>query len=175
MSKKVISIGLNTKDINRAIKEIEQYKLELRKKLEECRKRVAEAIASTAQSNFNSAGINDLPQGGIQRTADVTVRVDEQGTMTVIVADGEDAVWCEFGAGVYHNGAVGSSPNPYGTDLGLTIGSYGKGYGKSKAWGYYDEGDNLVITRGTPATMPMYSAVQAVTKQAIEIAREVFG
>ena len=174
MSKKVISIGLSTRDINRAIKEIEQYKTELKDKLEECRRRIADAIASDAQNNFNNAGVNDLPQGGM-RSASVTVRVDEKGSMSVIVADGEDAVWCEFGAGVYHNGAVGSSPNPYGADLGLTIGSYGKGYGKAKAWGYYDENGALVITRGTPASMPMYSAVQSVIKHAIEIAREVFG
>ena len=39
----------------------------------------------------------------------------------------------EFGSGVYHNGSVGTSPNPYGDDLGLTIGSYGKGHGKQTA------------------------------------------
>ena len=39
--------------------------------------------------------------------------------------------------------------------------------------GYYEDGE-LIITRGTPASMPMYNAVQEVTKKAIEIAREVF-
>ena len=173
MSKKVISIGLNSKDINRAIKEIEQYKVELRKKLEECRKRIAEAIASTAQSNFNSAGINDLPQGGIQRTADVTVRVDEQGTMTVIVADGEDAVWCEFGAGVYHNGAPGSSPHPKGSELGFTIGGYGIGMGKRQTWGFYEDGE-LHLTHGTPALMPMYNSLKTVCEEITKIAREIW-
>ena len=111
---------------------------------------------------------------GSTRKPQVNVSVDERGDITVVVADGEDAVWCEFGAGVYHNGSVGSSPNPYGSELGFTIGSYGKGYGKANAWGYYDENHNLVITRGTPASMPMYKAVQSVTAKAIEIAREVF-
>lgn len=174
MGKKVIKCGLNARDINRAIKEIERYKQDLRNKLEECRRRLADAIASDAQTNFNSAGVDDIVHGGTH-SADVTVRVDERGTMSVIVADGEDAVWCEFGSGVYHNGSVGSSPNPYGNELGLTIGSYGKGHGKQTAWGYYDENHFLIITRGTPASMPMYNAVQAVTKHAIEIAREVFG
>lgn len=92
----------------------------------------------------------------------------------MIVADGEDAVWCEFDAGVYHNGAAGSSPNPYGPELGLTIGSYGKGHGKRSAWGYYDENGELVITRGAPASMPMYRAARDVTVRAVQIAREVF-
>ena len=100
--------------------------------------------------------------------------VSERGDISVIVADGEDAVWVEFGAGVYHNGSAGSSPNPYGAQLGFTIGSYGKGYGKANAWGYYDENNNLVLTRGTPASMPMYRAAQAVAKQSLKIAREVF-
>ena len=82
---------------------------------------------------------------------------------------------CKFGAGVYHNGSVGSSPNPFGNDLGFTIGSYGKGYGKKQAWGYYDENGDLVITRGTPASMPLYNAAQEVMRKAVEIAKEVFG
>ena len=44
---------------------------------------------------------------------------------------------------------------------------------ENSGWGYYEDGE-LVITRGTPASMPMYNAVQKVTKRAIEIAREVF-
>lgn len=174
MAKKVIKIGLNARDINRAIKEIERYKQHLRDKLDECRRRLADEIALDAQTNFNSSGVNDIVHGSM-RKAEVSVRVDERGTMSVIVADGEDAVWCEFGAGVYHNGSAGSSPNPYGNDLGLTIGSYGKGKGKQTAWGYYDENNALVITRGTPASMPMYNAAQSVANKAIEIAREVFG
>lgn len=172
MSKK-ITIGLNTKDINRAIREIKKYKQELQVKVEECRKRIAEALAQEVESNFNSAVVDDTIRGGT-RQAEVVVSVDDRGTMTVVVADGEDAVFCEFGAGVYHNGSVGSSPNPYGSNLGLTIGSYGKGKGKQTAWGYYDENDELVITRGTPASMPMYHAIQTITQKAIEIVKEVF-
>jgi hypothetical protein len=79
----------------------------------------------------------------------------------------------EFGAGVYHNGSVGSSPHPKGVELGYTIGSYGKGYGKGRAWGYYDNGE-LRITRGTPAKMPMYTATQSIINKAVSIAREVW-
>jgi hypothetical protein len=170
---KHIKIGLSTKGINRAIREINKYKTELQSKTEECRKRIAEALKQEIERNFNSAVVDDTIRGGT-RQADVVVKVDDRGTMTVIVAEGEDAVFCEFGAGVYHNGSVGSSPHPYGNELGLTIGSYGKGKGKQQAWGYYDENHELVITRGTPASMPMYHAIQTITVISIEIAREVF-
>lgn len=172
MGKKVIKFSLSDNDIDKAIDELKLYKQELQKKIDTYHKRIAEEIAKIASLNFSSAGVEDKVRGGM-RKPDVTVDVQARGNILVVVADGEDAVWCEFGAGVYHNGAAGSSPNPYGNDLGFTIGNYGKGYGKKTAWGYYEDGE-LVITRGTPASMPMYNAVQDVMKRAIEIAREVF-
>ena len=174
MGKKVIKFSLNPTDIETAIRELESYKIEFQKKVDTYRQRVAKEMAAIASLNFGSAVMDDRIRGG-PRKPNVTVKVDERGSISVVVADGEDAVWCEFGAGVYHNGAVGSSPNPYGKGLGFTIGTYGYGFGSRKAWGYYDEGGELVITRGTPASMPMYNAVQEVTKRAIEISREVFG
>ena len=173
MSKKVIQFSLDEKDIDRAIKELEAYKREFLAKVDAYRKRMANEIASIASLNFGSATINHLTDG-TSRKPDVSVSVSDNGNVAVVVAQGEDAVWAEFGAGVYYNGSVGSSPHPQGNELGFTIGSYGKGYGKANAWGYYEDGQ-LIITRGTPASMPLYNAVQEVMKKAIEIAREVFG
>lgn len=172
MSKKVISFSLNSKDIDRAIKDLALYKQEFVNKVDVYRRRIADEIATNASLNFGSATMNHTVKGTTQKP-NVQVSVSELGAIAVVVASGEDAVWCEFGAGVYYNGSVGSSPNPYGSDLGFTIGSYGKGYGKANAWGYYEDGQ-LVITRGTPASMPMYNAAQEVMRKAIEIAREVW-
>lgn len=174
MGKTVISFGLNSKDINRAIKEIKQYKREVEQKLDIYRERLADEITKEAQTIFNSSTVDDVVKGGSSHKADVDVSFSSSGNITVIVAIGEDAVWCEFGSGVYHNGSAGSSPNPYGADLGFTIGSYGLGRGKQSAWGYYDESKQLVITRGTPATMPMFNAAKIVASKAISIAREVW-
>ena len=174
MSKKTIRFGLGVTDINRAIREVNKFKQDFRNKVDTYRKRIAEELAVQASLNFGNAVVDDVIHGSPRRP-DVAVTVSERGSISVVVAEGEDAVWCEFGAGVYHNGSVGSSPNPYGNDLGFTIGSYGKGSGKKQAWGYYDENGDLVITRGTPASMPMYNAVQEVARKSVEIAREVFG
>ena len=176
MGKKVITIGLSTQEINRAVKELEQYKKDFLRKVDLLRKRIAEEIADIAQARFDSSGVDDDIRGGT-RKAEVIVNVSDDGVVSTVIAMGEDAVWCEFGAGVYYNGSVGSSPNPYGSELGLTIGSYGKGHGKQEVWGYYETpGDpsTLVLTHGTQATMPMYNAVQTIVPRVVSIAREVF-
>ena len=174
MSKKKITIGLSEQDIDRAIREMAQYKTEFLQKVELLREKVADRLAVEAQSGFTGAVVDDLIKRG-QKFADVKVSVDNRANLSVVVANGEDAVWVEFGAGVYHNGSPGSSPHPNGAELGFTIGSFDKGNGKREAWGYYDENNELKLTRGTPATMPMHRAVQTVCNDIQNIAREVFG
>lgn len=174
MGKKVIRISLSEKDIDRAIKELEQYKREIIRKTELLRTKIAERIANLAQSGFNGAVVDDLTEeSGGARKAEVQVSIDERENVSVVIAAGEDAVWAEFGAGVYHNGSVGSSPHPKGQELGLTIGGYGKGMGKRQVWGFYEDGE-LKLTHGAPATMPMYNAMKIVCDEIVAIAKEVF-
>lgn len=172
---KTISFTLDVKSINRAIREIEAYKQEIVRKTNELRRRIAERIADDSSSGFASAIVDDLlSNSGGARGADVSVEVSDEGNVTLVIANGEDAVWCEFGAGVYHNGSAGSSPHPKGAELGFTIGSFGKGLGSKKVWGFYEDGE-LKLTHGAPATMPMYSACQRVCEEVATIAKEVFG
>lgn len=173
MAKKVISFGLSSSDIDRAIKELADYKQDILKKTDLLREKVAQRLADEAQKGFNGAVLDDLLKGGT-KFAQVDVSVDNRGSVTVVVANGEDAVWIEFGAGVYHNGSPGSSPHPSGAELGFVIGGFGKGNGKKETWGYYEEGE-LKLTRGTPATMPMSRAITTVCDELSEIAKEVFG
>lgn len=175
MGKKVISFGLNESEIAKAIGEINKYKQEFLRKVNVLREKIAERIADMSQMGFNSSGVDDWLLGGT-RPADVSVSVSDSGDITLVIAKGEDAVWVEFGAGVYHNTSVGDSPNPYGKETGLTIGSFGKN-GEKNVWGFYETpGDptTLQLTHGTAATMPMYNAVQTVVPQIVTIAREVF-
>lgn len=178
MGRKVISFGLSESEIDKAIKELKDYKREFTKKVELFRNKVAEKLAEEAQRGFNGAIVDDVINGS-QKMASVDVSVDPRGDITVVVAIGTDdkrmdAIWVEFGAGVYHNGSVGTSPHPKGGELGMTIGSYGKGNGKKKVWGY-KEGDELKLTHGTPAKMPMASAVTTICNDIESIAKEVFG
>lgn len=173
MAKRKIKFGLSDVEIEKAIEELRDYQREIKRKTEKLRNRIAEEIASSAKDGFGAALVNDLLNGGA-RSASVDVTVEDRGGITIILASGEDAVWAEFGAGVYYNGSPGQSPHPKGQELGLTIGSYGKGMGTRKIWGYYDENGGLALTHGTPASMPMYRAAQTVCSRISEIIREVF-
>lgn len=179
MGKTTISFDLSEESIDRAIKEVKEFKKSFQKKCDELLKRVAKRIAEEAQKGFDNAIVDDLTeQSGSPRKAEVIVRARKHGKSYTVIADGEDAVWVEFGAGVYHNGAVGSSPNPYAgnvtgvPDLPIAIGTFGKN-GRKSTWGFYEDGV-LKITHGTPAKMPMYKAVQTVSSEVVSIAREVF-
>lgn len=174
VAKKKISFTLSARDINRAIKELEQYKKDFLDKMELLRKKVAERLENLAANGFAGAIVDDLTEdsGGV-RYAQVTTSIDERGNVSVVIAQGEDAVWVEFGAGVYHNGSAGSSPHPKGSELGFTIGDYGKSMGKKNTWGFYEDGE-LRLTHGTPAVMPMYNAVKIVCDEIADIAKEVF-
>lgn len=169
---KTISFELSDKGVSEAINAIRAYRVEFEKKCELLGKTIAERISNEALSNFAGAVCDDIVNGGT-RPASVDVSLDLSGEVALIIARGPDAVFCEFGAGVYHNGAAGSSPHPKGAELGMAIGSYGKGFGSRRVWGYYT-GDSLVLTRGTPASMPMYNAFKAVCEEIITIAQEVF-
>ena len=173
MGKTVIKFGLSESEINRAIKEVQQYKQDVQRKTEILRDRIAEEIATNAQSGFTGAIVDDLLKGG-KKYAEVTVDYSVEGNVVVVIANGTDAVWVEFGAGVYHNGSSGTSPHPKGAELGMTIGGYGKGMGKKSTWGFRDADGNLHLTHGTPAIMPMYNSLKIVTEQIADIAKEVF-
>lgn len=173
VGKTKITIELSEQGIDKAIKELADFKRDFLKKVDLLREKVAERLADEAKKDFTWAVVDDLIKGG-QRYAQVDVSVDKRGNITVVVASGEDAVWIEFGAGVYHNGSPGSSPHPNGAELGLTIGSFGKGNGKKETWGFYEDGE-LRLTHGTPARMPMARAVTTVCNEISQIAKEVFG
>lgn len=171
----VITINpFDPSSVDKAVRELRRRSDWIKRKMEELRERVAYFIAKDASAVFNTAVAEDDMREGIV-TGSVQVSVEPGGdNTTLIIADGEDAVFMEFGAGVYYNGAVGSSPNPWGNDLGFTIGSYGKGNGKKEVWAYTGADGQIHLTHGTPASMPLYKAVQSVRQDIVNIAREVF-
>lgn len=173
MSRTVISFVLDETSIDRAIREVRQYRRTLLQKLDLLRERVAERIAWSAAHGF-AVALADDRLGEDAPRSDVRVSVTGDGKVSIVLAEGEDAAFIEFGAGVADNGSAGSSPHPYGAELGLTIGSYGKGNGRKRVWGFYGEDGELHFTRGTPAAMPMYRAAREAAEAVADLAREVF-
>ena len=173
MAKKIISFSLSTKEINRAIKELEQYKQELIRKEKLLLEKLSYVGVKEASIRFTTAmydGVNDS-----------AVDLEQTATGYAVVARGTAVAFIEFGSGVYHNG---SEPYPNPRPEGIVgIGEYGKGKGKRKAWFYQGEpGSNgevqpsgVVKTRGNPAAMPMYYATEEMKRSILQIAKEVFG
>ena len=170
---KKIKCTLGTLDV--AIKELQAYKADIERKSKELAKRVGELIAKEAQQGFNSAIVDDLtPKSGGARLANVSVTVTEKGGMTVVVASGEDSIFAEFGAGVYHGGAIGSSSHPKGQELGFTIGSYpGQTNAHKNIWGFYENGE-LKLTRGAPTSKPLHTSFIKVIDEVPKLAKEIF-
>lgn len=172
---KTISMTLDTASIDAAIAELHKYQTEFQEKVRRLRQMIGERIAWSASRGFSSALVADVVYG-TEPVANVQVTVEHPfNNLTVVLADGADAIFIEFGAGVYNNGAAGSSPHPLGAQMGYLIGEYGKGRGKRKAWAYYDENAEKVVTHGTPAAMPMYRGMQDALRVINELVREVFG
>ena len=165
MRKTVIKCKLDEQDINRAIKELERYKQEFLKK----EKRVIEGLAEIGLREASVRFTTAMYDG----TNDVSVRLDTSNNGYVIVAEGQAVAFIEFGAGVYHNTSE-PYPNPRPNGI-VGIGEYGQGKGKQKAWGYKNENDELVITRGNPAAMPMWYASEEIKNSVMKVVREVFG
>lgn len=165
MKKTLIQCTMDQQDIKRAIKELKAFKERFLNDEKELLRRLAEIGVKEASVRFTTAmydGIND-----------VSVRLDETKNGYVIVAKGKAVAFIEFGAGVYHNtGEPYPNPRPEGV---VGIGEYGKGHGKRKAWGYYGESGEVVITRGNPAAMPMWYASEEMKNSILKIVREVFG
>lgn len=137
--------------------------------------RLAQIGVDVASAGFASAaydGVNDVTVNPPQWMNDNTL---------IVSASGSSITFIEFGAGVYNTGV-----HPLAGELGMTRGGYGKGYGKRRQWGYYDNGGGLtaggkrlsngvVLTKGNDANRSMYNASREMRQQIIGIAREVFG
>lgn len=156
---KTIRISLSDDSIKNGIKEVQRYKRWVLQKEAELRSRLATLGATVASIQFSRAIYNG--------SKDVTVRVDDTGTVAVIYAEGESVAFIEFGAGIKYGYG-----HPQAGEHGMGPGTYpGKGnWDNEKGW-WYGHGQH---SYGNPPAMAMYEAVQKMTEELTRIAREVF-
>ena len=160
MAKTIRINGISEANIDAAVKELRQYAEWVSRKEAELRSRLASLGATVASIQFSRA----IYHG----TNDVSVRVDDTGSVAVIYAEGESVAFIEFGAG-----ATYGYGHPQAGELGMGPGTYPEGKGhwdNPKGW-WYAHGEH---THGNPPAQAMYKAVQAMTEQITTIAREVF-
>lgn len=175
MSKRVIKVQLNEKSIDKAIKELENYKKWLVDKTKEFLKALADEGVQIANANFAKAVYDG--------TNDVTCSVEERGDNKIaVVAVGGATLFIEFGTGVRY-----PDTHPEAGKHGMVRGEYGHKLGKmAKGWRYQgDPGSNgevitegkhvgEVHTYGNPANMCMYMTVRELEEKFEEIARRVY-
>lgn len=179
MAKQIITLGLSQKSVEKALKQLRQYKQWLRNKTTELVKALAEIGIPVIETNvadasytFDSKGI----RSGSNTEHYTYVKLNNFGSYSQanLVVEGEEILFIEFGAGVYYNGEAGTSPHPKGQEFGYTIGSYGQGNGKNDSWVYYADSGEWVRSYGTEATMPVYKASVKIMQNIRKIAKEVF-
>ena len=165
MGKKVIEMSLSSDSIQNAINKMKAFHNSLDVKVNKLLKELGNIGVREASVRFTTAmydGVNDS-----------SVTLDTISNGYCIRAEGRAVAFIEFGAGVYHNPGE-PYPNPRPKDI-VRIGEYGKGYGKRQAWGFRNEDGELIVTRGTPAAMPLWYASEEMRNSVLKIFKEVFG
>lgn len=179
---RTIEVTLDPATIARALSDLAAYQREVEARVQKFQRKMAELIAELSQRGYNTATGNvvvprsNTPSAGTGLVSPprITVSCTHESAYSIVIAQGEEVCFVEFGTGVFFNGAAGSSPHPKGVELGLTIGSYGKGNGRKNVWGYYNDAGELVLTRGMRATPALYNATVYVANRVNQIAVEVF-
>lgn len=160
MPKTITVDPLSRSSIQGAIKELRKYKKWIAEKERELRIRLATRGATVASIQFARA----IYSG----TNDVSVRVDDTGTVAVIYAEGSSVAFIEFGSGAtYGHG------HPMNSELGTGAGTYpnGKGHWNNPNGWWYGHGEH---TFGNPPAMAMVNARDRMVEELTQIAREVF-
>lgn len=180
MGKRVLKAELSVKSIENLKKELLDYKNDelpnLLVKFTEELLKIGIQVVDERMNNASYKFDKDNIMSGADPSHNTFVRISKFGSnvKATLVVTGRELLFIEFGAGVSFNTKAGSSPHKKGEEFGFTIGSYGKGYGSRKVWGYYNDNGDLVLTRGVKAEMPMYYADIAMIQSVVEVARRVF-
>lgn len=160
----------DTKSIDKAIKQLQEYKKDFLAKEQIFIERLAKIGVSVASAGFAMAdydGVND-----------VQVTMNSNGTKATVIAYGETVGFIEFGTGVrnpeWDNSGMKYTPPKHGT--------YGKGRGANpKGWWFtLHEGGSSDVkipamhTYGNPPAEAMRTARDTMIERVIQIAREVW-
>lgn len=164
MAKTIRINGISADNIGDAVQELRRYAEWMEQKEAELVAKLAERGRAVAEIKFASAQYDG--------TNDVSVRVDNAGSTAVIYAEGEAVAFIEFGSGA----SMGYG-HPKAGEHGLGPGTWsdsenGKGHWNDPNGWYYKHGEK---SHGNPPAQAMWGAVQTMTEELTQIAREVFG
>ena len=157
--------------VDKAIEEIKAIKKEWKRKTSQAENLIAEELANLINENLMNVIIaDDLKDIKTHQEVHRAPGVEARAKGNTVTIYGENAVFIEFGAGIYHNGGEVNNPLSEAVQFDTSIGSYGKGHGNQKYWFV---AHNL-ISCGTPAYMPIYEAIETIKPMIPTIVRQVF-
>lgn len=160
MAKEIVVDPLDSGSINSAIKQLNKYKVWIATKERELRERLATMGATVASIQFSRAIYNG--------TNDVSVRVDNTGSVAVIYAEGSAVAFIEFGSGAQYGYG-----HPEAGKFGMGPGTYpeSKGHWNDPRGWWYGHNEH---SYGNPPAMAMYRAREQMVEQLTQMARQVF-
>lgn len=167
---KVIKFSLDPREIEKAIKELREYRRELNAKLEKFITLLLEDGITVARTQLMST-VGDSVQGIIG------FGVDNDGEImsATVSLEGKDALFIEFGAGIAYNTG---RQHPLADEFGYGVGTYPSKHPPNRAmnpgYWYYRENGELVRSIGTGASMPIFTAAETMRNNLIKRASEVF-
>lgn len=167
---RTITLELSQASCKKALKELEKYQKEIKPKLDEVCKRLAQIGCDAANQHYAEASADSARTGNSGVTAFVVPLSSGDGYK--IVAQGEDVYFIEFGtgnsAGMFYGDGLPSTSVP------VYPGSYSEqNAGMYAKWGYWFYQGQIMSS--TPVYMPMYYAGKAIRENEKRIAQEVFG
>lgn len=157
--------------IQKAIKELEEYKAWVVRKSDELAKRLATLGATVASLNFSRAIYNGIN--------DVRVSVEPIDNGYKIIASGQAVAFIEFGSGARYGGGYPnnetqvmpeiSAPGSWSEDE-----SVGRGHWNSPNGWWLPKDKGGGHSYGNPPAMAMYFASKEIQDKVKSIAQEVF-
>ena len=171
MGKRTIKVGLSYDSIKEAAYQVQKYANTLDLKCEKFVDRLVNEVGiRVIRENIASF------KGDSERDYNTYFelhRTPNKGVYGKLVAENEDILFIEFGAGIYYNNG---NAHPQSKEFGYGVGTYP---GQKNAinpgyWNYRDESGTLRFSLGTEATMPVYKAYIEMVSMVETIAREVF-
>lgn len=157
--------------VDKAIEEVKAIKKEWKQKAKQAESLIAEELANLINENLMGVAIgDDLKDIKTHQQVISPPGVEARARGNTVTVYGENAVFIEFGAGIYYNGGGVNNPLSKAVQFDTSIGSYGKGQGNKKYWFV---AHNL-ISCGTPAYMPINNAIEQIVPMIPTIVRQVF-
>lgn len=154
----------DSKSIDDAIRQLEEYEKDLNRKAQMLCERLADMGAMYAEWNFS----------GVLYASDsidyqITVERTENDKY-VIKANGQSVLFMEFGAGIKHGYG-----HPQADEFGMGPGTYpGKGHWDDPNGWWFGEKGHRTHTYGNAPGMPMYNAAKDLRSEIQQVAQEVF-